>query len=95
MPQDDPTVILAEHPAASLAIPMNLGADYAVVTVTMIVGRSDEAKRQLIEALTDAVTAAGPRGTIVDVLLQEQPRNHWARHGQLASDREPDFEIEI
>jgi phenylpyruvate tautomerase PptA (4-oxalocrotonate tautomerase family) len=95
VPPDDPTVVLVEHPPANIVVPMHAGTGYTIVSVTMFAGRSEEAKRRLIRAITDAVLTAGPGGVVVDVLLQEQPRGHWARDGDVASDRDPDFEIEI
>jgi phenylpyruvate tautomerase PptA (4-oxalocrotonate tautomerase family) len=95
LPPDDPTVVLVEHPPANIVVPMNSGPGYTIVSVTRFAGRSEEAKRRLIQAITDAVITAGPPGSVVDVLLQEQPRGHWARNGHVASDREPDLEIEI
>jgi phenylpyruvate tautomerase PptA (4-oxalocrotonate tautomerase family) len=95
VPADDPTVILVEHPPANVAIPMGLGRGYAIVTVTMFSGRSDTAKRALVEAITAALTTAGAEAREVDVLLQEQPRGHWARGAHLASDYEPNLQVEI
>lgn len=95
VPPDDPTVILVQHPPTNVAVPMGLSEGYTIVTVTMFSGRSDAAKRALIEAITTALAEIGTPPSEVDVVLQEQPRGHWARGGRLASDYEPPFEIEV
>jgi 4-oxalocrotonate tautomerase len=58
------------------------------IEVKLLEGRSEEQKRKLVEAITDAVveTCGAPReGTMVTI--EEYPRNHWATGGVLISDR--------
>ena len=52
------------------------------VEVTLIEGRSKEAKNALMKALTDAVesTIGAPRESI-RVVLREVPAEHWAVGG--------------
>jgi len=95
VPPDDPTVLLVEHSKSNVAVPMGLGAAYTLVTVTMFSGRSDEAKRGLVTQITEALVEAGAVRGEIDVLLQEQPRQHWARGAHLASDRDPGFKVDI
>lgn len=53
-----------------------------VIQVTIIEGRSAEAKKELIKKLTDATVEAigAPRETI-RVILQEVPAAHWGVGG--------------
>jgi len=58
------------------------------IDVKILEGRTDEQKRRLVKAITDAVVEIcdAPRaGTTV--IIEEYPRNHWATGGELISDR--------
>lgn len=53
-----------------------------LITVNMLAGRSKEAKRKLIKALTDgAVSALGAPPETVRVILFEVPHEHWGVGG--------------
>lgn len=53
-----------------------------LITVNMLAGRSDEAKRKLIKALTDgAVSALDAPPETVRVILHEIPHLHWGVGG--------------
>jgi len=58
------------------------------ISVRMLEGRTQEQKRKLVEAITDAAvdTCGAPRdGTMV--VIEEVPREHWAVGGVPLSDR--------
>lgn len=61
-----------------------------LIQVTLVEGRSAEAKRALMEELTDAAvrTIAAPRDS-VRVILTEVPPEHWAVGGRPKSDPAP------
>jgi 4-oxalocrotonate tautomerase len=60
----------------------------AVVTVQLWEGRTLEQKRALVRAITDAmVEHAGARPDALHVILQQIPREDWARAGVLGVDR--------
>ena len=59
-----------------------------VVTVQLWEGRTLEQKRRLVRAITDAMVEhadAKPDG--LHVILQEIPKENWARAGVLGVDR--------
>lgn len=58
-----------------------------VVMVYMLPGRTDEQKRALIKAMTDAMAdiAKAPRENTA-VLINEIPKTDWALGGTLAAD---------
>ena len=59
-----------------------------VVTVQLWEGRTLEQKRALVRAITDAmVEHADARPDGLHVILQEVPRENWARSGVLGVDR--------
>ena len=58
------------------------------INVKMLEGRSDDQKRELVKAITNAmvdICQAPAEGTTV--VIEEYPRNHWAKGGTLISDR--------
>ncbi|HEY8453044.1 MAG: 2-hydroxymuconate tautomerase [Micromonosporaceae bacterium] len=58
------------------------------VVVHMWEGRTVEQKRALTKAITDAmVTHAGARPDGLHVVIQEYPKENWARAGVLGVDR--------
>jgi 4-oxalocrotonate tautomerase len=60
----------------------------AVVTVQLWEGRTLEQKRKLVQAITDAmVEHANAHRDGLHVILQEVPRENWARAGVLGVDR--------
>ncbi len=95
VPADDPTVVLDEHDETTLTVPRGMSRGYTLVTVTMFAGRSDDAKRALVVAITEALSDCEVPADEIDVVIQEQPREHWARGGVLASERELDFTVDI
>ena len=57
------------------------------VNVRMLEGRSHEQKRDLVKAITEAMVGicnAKAEGTMV--VIEEVPRDHWARGGVLLSE---------
>ena len=59
-----------------------------VITVEMLEGRTQEQKRALAAALTDAfLETCGSRREAVYVIIREVPKEHWAVGGTLHSDR--------
>lgn len=59
------------------------------VVVHMYQGRTVEQKRALTKAITDAmVEHADARPDALQVVIQEYPKENWARGGVLGIDRE-------
>ncbi|MCZ6633415.1 MAG: 4-oxalocrotonate tautomerase family protein [bacterium] len=58
------------------------------VNIRMLEGRTHEQKKELVKAITDAmvnICDAKPEGTMV--VIQDIPRDHWARGGTLLSEQ--------
>lgn len=58
------------------------------IHVMMLEGRTEDQKRRLVKAITDAmveICKAPPEGTTV--VIEEYPRQHWAKGGVLLSDQ--------
>ena len=59
------------------------------VNVKMLEGRTDDQKRRLVKAITDAmVEICNAKVEGVSVVIEEHPRNHWSVGGVLVSDRD-------
>jgi len=59
-----------------------------IVNVKMIAGRSLEQKRELAEVLTrEVVRILNVKPDVVEVVIDEYPRDNWASAGQLYSDK--------
>jgi 4-oxalocrotonate tautomerase len=59
-----------------------------LVVVKMLEGRSLEQKRLLARDLTDVVVKhAGTTEDQVDVIIEDYPRENWAKGGVLYSDK--------
>jgi len=59
-----------------------------VITVQMLEGRTDEQKRPLAKAITEAmVKHANARADAVEVIFHEVSRTNWARGGTLLADQ--------
>ena len=58
------------------------------INVKMLAGRSTEQKRELVEAVTQAmVDTCGADREGTTVVIDEYEREHWAKGGVLISDR--------
>ena len=59
-----------------------------LVIVKMLEGRSVEQKRRLVREITDIVVKyTGTSDDQVDVLIEDYPRENWAKAGVLFRDR--------
>lgn len=59
-----------------------------IVNVKMIAGRSLEQKRELAQVLTkEVVRILNVQPEVVEVVIEEYPRENWASAGQLYADK--------
>jgi 4-oxalocrotonate tautomerase len=59
-----------------------------LVIVKMLQGRTVEQKRDLVAAITEAVVKhTGAPQDQVDVIIEDYPRENWAKAGALLSDK--------
>jgi 4-oxalocrotonate tautomerase len=59
-----------------------------VVTVQLYTGRTQQQKRALVRAITDAmVEHAGAKPDNLHVILQEVPKENWALAGIMGDER--------
>ncbi|MCL5735466.1 MAG: 2-hydroxymuconate tautomerase family protein [Actinobacteria bacterium] len=59
-----------------------------VVIVKMLEGRTTDQKRQLAREITDVITrVTGAPEDQVDVVIEDHPRENWAKAGVLYADK--------
>jgi 4-oxalocrotonate tautomerase len=59
-----------------------------LVTIHMYEGRTVEQKRELAEAITEAVVRiAKTTADATEIVIIDVPRHNWAKAGKLASDQ--------
>jgi 4-oxalocrotonate tautomerase len=64
------------------------GGIMPLVIVKMLEGRTTEQKRRLAREITDVVTrVTGAPEDQVDVVIEDHPRENWAKAGTLFCDR--------
>ena len=59
-----------------------------LIVVKMLEGRSTEQKRRLVREITDVVVKfTGAPEAQVDVIIEDYPRENWAKGGTLFCDK--------
>lgn len=76
--------------------PSDRGADYTIIEISMFEGRSEAAKRSLIDELfTRLEQEAGTSPHSVEVTLTETPRVNWGIRGRNAADLALDYRVDL
>ena len=76
--------------------PADRGADYTIIEISMFEGRSDGAKRRLIQELFSRIEQA--TGTVphsVEITLTETPRVNWGIRGSNAADMTLGYTVDV
>lgn len=59
-----------------------------LIVVKMLEGRTLEQKRRLVREITDVIVrVAGTSEDQVDVIIEDYPRENWAKAGTLFADK--------
>jgi len=62
-----------------------------IIRVEMFSGRTDDQKKELVKALTDAfVRTTGGKPDSVMVVLTDVEKSNWGTGGEMCSDKFPD-----
>jgi 4-oxalocrotonate tautomerase family enzyme len=76
--------------------PGDRGLDYTIIEISLFEGRSDAAKRQLIRELFARIHAeVGIDPHSVEITLTETPKANWGIRGQVASDLELGYRVDV
>jgi phenylpyruvate tautomerase PptA (4-oxalocrotonate tautomerase family) len=96
IPDHDRTQRIVEHAREDFELPPGSSDDFVLVEVTMFAGRSRPAKRRLYQALVRNFGALGVAPADVLVVLLEPPLDNWGiRGGQMASEVDLGFEVQV
>ena len=96
IPEHDRVQRIVEHAREDFELPPGGSDDFVLVEVTMFAGRSRQAKRRLYQALVRNLGELGIIPADVLVVLQEPPLENWGvRGGQMASEADLGFEVQI
>ncbi|OIH93742.1 tautomerase family protein [Curtobacterium sp. MCBA15_001] len=81
---------------ADFVHPADRGPDYTIIEIAMFEGRSDAAKRLLIDELfTRIESATGILPHSVEITITETPKVHWGIRGQNAADLTLDYSVDV
>ncbi|MGP9538386.1 tautomerase family protein [Brachybacterium sp. AOP43-C2-M15] len=76
--------------------PEDRGPDYTIIEISMFEGRSEAAKRSLIDELfTRLEQEAGTPPHSVEVTITETPRVNWGIRGRNAADLALDYRVDV
>ncbi|WP_315915709.1 tautomerase family protein [Arthrobacter sp. lap29] len=76
--------------------PEDRGSDYTIIEISMFEGRSEDAKRTLIEELFHRIgVEAGIAPHSVEITITETPKVNWGIRGVNAADLALNYKIEI
>lgn len=76
--------------------PADRGQDYTIIEISMFEGRSDTAKRTLIQELfTRLERDAGIPAHSVEITITETPRVNWGIRGANAADLSLGYQVEV
>lgn len=76
--------------------PSDRGDDYTIIEISMFAGRSDGAKRQLIQELFDRIEGeVGIAPHSVEITITETPKVNWGIRGHNAEDLALGYTVEV
>ncbi|WP_092506825.1 tautomerase family protein [Agrococcus jejuensis] len=76
--------------------PQTRSQQYVIIEISMFEGRSEAAKRLLIERLFERIeTEAATSPEDVEITIVETPRSSWGIRGRNAADLTLDYRVEV
>ena len=82
--------------AEDFVYPADRGDDYTIIEISLFEGRSDDAKRRLIDELFGRIEReVGIAPHSVEITLTETPRVNWGIRGHNAADLALDYRVEV
>lgn len=76
--------------------PADRGTDYTIIEISMFEGRSEAAKRKLIDELFARVAAkAGIEPHSLEITITETPKVNWGIRGRNAADLALAYRVEV
>lgn len=76
--------------------PADRGPDYTIIEISMFEGRSEQAKRRLIDALFANISdATGIAPHSIEITLFETPKVNWGIRGQNGADLGLNYTVDV
>jgi phenylpyruvate tautomerase PptA (4-oxalocrotonate tautomerase family) len=95
IPSQDRDIRILEYPPQAFAPLPSAGPRASIIEISMIAGRSLDAKRRLYAALVHELSAFGLAEHEVKVLIHEPPLENWGIHGKSLADTGVSFKIDV
>lgn len=95
IPEDDLIQILQEHKEDNFEIPPYKTEMFTLIEITMFIGRSVEAKRNLYKAIAERLEPLGIKAQDIMVILHEPSLENWGIRGIPVSEINLDFKIDV
>jgi phenylpyruvate tautomerase PptA (4-oxalocrotonate tautomerase family) len=86
VPKWDRQVLYIEHAPQRFAIPPGWSENYTLVDITLLPGRTLEAKRSLYRSIARRFGELGIAAEDIVIVLREPPLEDWGLHGRPASE---------
>ena len=81
---------------AALDYPPDRGTDYTIIEISILAGRSEEARRRLIAELFDRLQQeVGIDPHSVEITITETPRVNWGIRGRNAADLDLGYRVDV
>ena len=93
VPEWDRQIRYIEHKPEHFAIPPGWSENYTFVEITLMPGRSLEAKRDLYRSIVRRFGELGVPARDVIIALHEPPLENWGLRGLPASELEPGHDL--
>jgi phenylpyruvate tautomerase PptA (4-oxalocrotonate tautomerase family) len=76
--------------------PPDRGSDYTIIEISIFAGRSEDARRRLIEALFEGIhREVGIDPHSVEITITETPRVNWGIRGRNAADLDLGYRVDV
>lgn len=96
VPEGDRHVRYLEYPPERFAVPPDRSHDYTIVEITLLPGRSLEAKRAVYQGIVLGFGQLGIDPADVLIVIHEPPLENWGiRGGQPASEVDLGFALDV
>lgn len=95
IPEQDRDIRVLEYPPESFAPLPGSGPTFTIIEISMIKGRSLEAKRRLYAALSRELAAFGVGEGDLKVLIHEPPLENWSVRGKALIDIDLGFKVDV
>lgn len=96
IPENDRNIRFIEYHPEDFEVPPGKSDNYILVEITMFVGRSLQAKKELYQGIVRGLGEVGISSNDIFIVLHEVPLDNWGiRGGVPASEVDLGFKVEV